>query len=311
MTAVHVHIHRRTRDAELGPPEPERKGKPLYASMRLSRHTEERMAAWAADQGFALAYSPHVTVAYSKQPVSPDGVPRLSAGMVVPPGGRSVERFGDAAVLCVDCPELQRRWQEYRDAGASWDYPTYRPHVTLSYRGDVPSDLEPFDEPLVLEAEVREVIKEDWSASHTYDAEWNEGDHPRRDNGEFGKGSGGKSGKSDYAKAREAEHDDRRDAAYAKKQAEIKQLLAHLAKAPKEDHASIKKELKQLGWKEPPKAEKPKPEPKPKKEPAAEKKAAPKGGGKRPAVDPAEVARGINRLRKQIERAEHEKERRT
>lgn len=68
-------------------------------------------------------------------------------------GKRAVERFdGGAVVLRLDSPELQRRWRELRDAGASWDYPDYRPHVTITYDGDgVDLDaVEPYAGPLIF-----------------------------------------------------------------------------------------------------------------------------------------------------------------
>lgn len=72
---------------------------------------------------------------------------------------------GDAIVLQFSAPALQERWQEFRDAGASWDYESYHPHVTITY--DKPPDLDlsavvPYDGPIELGPEVFEDIEEGW-----------------------------------------------------------------------------------------------------------------------------------------------------
>jgi len=172
--SFYLHLH--TQDSFTGSVELQKPDarQPLYASFPLSGISEDALANWAARNGLSLAYAPHITVAYSKTPINQDRLPVMSAGMVVPPGGRSIEKFGDALVLCVDCPQLQARHAEYKKIGASWDYPNYRPHVTLGYgAGDLYTifdQIEPFDEPITLMGERREAIVEDWaeSAAHSY-----------------------------------------------------------------------------------------------------------------------------------------------
>ena len=136
---------------------------PLYAGFPLSAMSEDALAGWAAANGFVLPYWPHVTVAYSKTPVDWRDAQRMSEGLVVPPGGRRIEQFGDDVVLCLECDALQKRWQHYRDLGASWDFPSYQPHVTLMRN----TKLEPwmreqlvYDEPITLGPEKLDVIRE-------------------------------------------------------------------------------------------------------------------------------------------------------
>lgn len=131
--------------------------------------------------------------------------------------------------------------------------------------------------------------------------DWEEGKHPRADNGQFGQGHGSprkapdpragpfkqaaseRSGKSDYARARESEHDDRRDADYAKRLAEAKEKAA-------------KEAAKKRPAREPkPKAEKP--APKPKQTP--EQKAAGERNEKRRAARKALQAGNV-KLAKQL-----------
>jgi len=137
------------------------KAQPLYAAYPLTQISADALAGWAATWGIPLVMDPHVTVAYSKAPVMKSKVPPTSAGLIVPPGQRTVERFGDAIVLCLDCPELQKRHAEYLGAGASWDHPSYRPHITLAYDDGFmgPTDetlISAFDEPITLDAEFQQ-----------------------------------------------------------------------------------------------------------------------------------------------------------
>lgn len=112
--------------------------RPLYVSRPLLNGDE--LLDWAKRHGFTetLAASElHVTVAYSRRPVNwfemgsswdgPDGK------LIVPPGGpRRVDRLGDSIVLHFDSPALRYRHDEIIEKGASWDYPSYQAHVSIS-----------------------------------------------------------------------------------------------------------------------------------------------------------------------------------
>ncbi len=130
------------------------------------------------DQGFGAMISPsdmHVTQAYSRQKLSWNEIPPAlyqdEAGQFVVspnPSGRFVEPLGDkgAVVLKFYSPELQARFKEIIRAGASWDYPSYQSHVTLTYNGselDL-TKIEPYTGKIVLGPEVFEELNEDWSA---------------------------------------------------------------------------------------------------------------------------------------------------
>lgn len=134
----------------------------LYVSRRLLN--EGAVRAWAASQGFESALPTgdmHVTVAYSREPVDWSKIEPDQDAIAVQGGARSVRQFGEGAVvLTLESPELQRRWQELRDAGASWDYPDYRPHVTITYAG-APADIsavEPYSGPLIFGPEEMEEV---------------------------------------------------------------------------------------------------------------------------------------------------------
>ena len=152
-----------------------KKGKPktLYVSRPLLNG--EDVAKWAKSQGFKTTLDPkdmHVTVAFSKQPFDISGLSADKKPVTVTDKGRSFDRFGeekDAVVMKFSSADLEKRWREFRDAGASWDWDEYQPHLTLSYDGaDV--DLEkivPFDGPLEFGPEVFDQVKEDWKQGIT------------------------------------------------------------------------------------------------------------------------------------------------
>lgn len=143
----------------------------LYVSRKVLN--AGAIIAWAKGQGLQLDQSAddlHVTIAYSRRPVdwmSIDGGYGPDDGnLTVPAGGpRLVERFNDGGpvVLLFSCSALRWRHEQIREAGASWDHPQYRPHITLTYE---PTDIdlaavEPFQGPIVLGPEIFEPLDED------------------------------------------------------------------------------------------------------------------------------------------------------
>lgn len=130
--------------------------KPLYVSRALLNGAEVRQwAAKAGIDGLLDASDMHVTVTYSKRPVDWFAMGEAydyEKELVVRPGGaRAVERFGDAVVLRFLCEAIQWRHDRMVEAGASYDFPEYKPHVTLGY--DASFDVSTIDVP--YEGELR------------------------------------------------------------------------------------------------------------------------------------------------------------
>ncbi|WP_377299681.1 hypothetical protein [Rhizobium sp. SGZ-381] len=166
MMMVRADVEDLRRAARMPSPGRRSAGKTLYVSRPVMNHAEIR--SWMRDQGFASSLpgeDMHVTVAYSREafdwtklaPASDDLVVDADANRTVAPlgdGGAVVLRFENAA--------LAARWQEIRDAGASWDFAEYHPHVTLSYRG-LPDGVAAYDGQIVLGRERFEEISDGWS----------------------------------------------------------------------------------------------------------------------------------------------------
>lgn len=118
-------------------------GRPgVYIRRQVIRHDAERLAAWCNACGVPYVHPAemHVTLAYSSEPFKPGETE--SEVIEVPLAGMQVKHLGPKAalVLMFDSPALEARWQAFRDAGASWDYEGYQPHITLSYKA---SDVDP------------------------------------------------------------------------------------------------------------------------------------------------------------------------
>lgn len=133
----------------------------LYISRKVLNADE--VLHWAREQGFENlldADELHVTQAYSRQPLEWFDVDQSWDEKVeIPAGGpRSIEQFGRAVVLRFASRSLQWRFEELKQAGASWDWADYRPHVTLSYEGTAPTGAKPYQGRLILGPEIFEEI---------------------------------------------------------------------------------------------------------------------------------------------------------
>jgi hypothetical protein len=140
--------------------------RPLYVNRPVANAAD--IIAWAASQGFKItlpADDMHVTVAFSREPVVWDAAGEGSAIERVEGGARTVEKLGDegGVVLRFEAKALTERWQAYRDAGASWDFPGYKPHITITYdAGDVDlAKVAPYSGPIILAGESREDLDTD------------------------------------------------------------------------------------------------------------------------------------------------------
>ncbi|WP_312126306.1 anti-CBASS protein Acb1 family protein [Brevundimonas sp.] len=147
----------------------------LYVQRKLLNAAE--FIAWAKSQGFETttpADDLHVTIAYSRRPVDWMKVGETwsnsDEGMltIAPGGARLVEPLGDkgAVVLLFNSSELSWRHEAIkRDADATWDFPSYQPHVTITYAGgDVDlSKVEPYRGKLVFGPELFSEVDADWS----------------------------------------------------------------------------------------------------------------------------------------------------
>lgn len=114
----------------------------------------------------------HVTVAHSKTPVDAAAAGQSTPSLTVPEDtySRRVKPLGDkgALVMHFDSPELQKRHGQLKKAGAKWDFPSYQPHVTLTYDGSETdhAGIEPWSGPIDFGPEIHEPLDDgSWAGS--------------------------------------------------------------------------------------------------------------------------------------------------
>ena len=125
---------------------------------------------WAKAQGFPTTVpldDLHVTIAFSRTPVDWFQFEPEYFSITIPAGpGRKLARLGDgsATVLRFESELLEARWQDFRDGGASWDWPSYSPHITLSWQAPdgIEATARPYEGPIVLGPEVFREVEENW-----------------------------------------------------------------------------------------------------------------------------------------------------
>jgi len=118
---------------------------------------------WAHSQGLVSTLEPwdfHVTVMYSEEPFmwNRNEPPRDKEILMIRGGERSIELFGEennVVVLRIESAMLSERHQEIIAMGATPSYNEYRPHITITYKGqgvDV-SQIVPYDGDIQLGCE--------------------------------------------------------------------------------------------------------------------------------------------------------------
>lgn len=140
--------------------------KTLYANRPLLNVDEIRE--WAKSQGFTSTLGEddmHVTIAYSKEKFDWEPFEPQNNKLTIKHGERKIEQFGDATVLTFTSKTLSARWKEFRKAGASWDFPHYIPHITISYETSELDlkNIKPFTGDLIFGPESLKEVQESWA----------------------------------------------------------------------------------------------------------------------------------------------------
>lgn len=138
---------------------------PLYVQRKLLN--PEPFIKWFKEQGFEQVLSPeelHVTICYSKKPVDWEAAGDHFDNLRVAGGTRRIEQFDKGAtVMTFTSLQLQQRHQKFKDAGASFDFDPYTPHITITYKGKKPDNVRPYRGVLEFGPEIYEPIKDDYA----------------------------------------------------------------------------------------------------------------------------------------------------
>lgn len=143
----------------------------LYCSRNLLNGDD--LIEWAKGQGFKKCLNPeqfHVTIAYSKKKFDWEPIKPKKSRLIIKGGHRSMEVFDQkAVVLKFQSNVLEDRWQMFLDDGASWDFPNYQSHVTISYmglpKGIEKEDIEPYTGILIFDKEKFEPLNPNWKST--------------------------------------------------------------------------------------------------------------------------------------------------
>ncbi len=137
----------------------------LYRTVENS----DEIIEWAKSQGFGTTMPSnemHVTIAYSKIPVNWKEIGINSEKLTVEDGLRTIEELGDkgAIVLRFESSSLTNRWKQIMHKGGSWDFDSYRPHITISYNGGNINikNVRPYTGKIIFKGEKKERIDENW-----------------------------------------------------------------------------------------------------------------------------------------------------
>ena len=134
--------------------------RPLLNAAAVSRYAEA-----IGLKNVIMPVDMHVTVAYSREAVdwNIDAFRRDQSTVLASGGERRISKFGDSVVLEFESREISQRWAAMIMAGATWDYPQYRPHVTIAVDpGARVDNIIPPSIDLRFGPERRETLNDDW-----------------------------------------------------------------------------------------------------------------------------------------------------
>lgn len=134
-----------------------------YVCLRLTRQSEDRLAAWAERQGFPNPMDKsdyHITVCFSTQPIHYVPLGLMPPMPVKPDGFDLFGKNNDYLVLRVKSRLAENRNAYAMLSGAVTDFPEYKPHVSLAKDSGLTTtkDLEPFTDLLYSNREEHHVL---------------------------------------------------------------------------------------------------------------------------------------------------------
>lgn len=114
----------------------------VYAAYHIAPEAKEALASHVKAMGIKNPCDPatyHITTVYSRKPIKYK--PSTDAITVHPIGYALFGHPDKVLVLKVEHPRLHERFNEAMKAGATWDYPSFQPHITLATKVDPDLDV--------------------------------------------------------------------------------------------------------------------------------------------------------------------------
>jgi len=119
----------------------------------------KQLKEWVKAQGLVPVEDPHVTIVYSKKKV--DLEPKDDEVIIDKITGSGILGKEKVLVLFVKSKKLTARHNRAKRLGATWDYDSYKPHITISVDGKELKELPDFE--IKLGKEIIKPIKGDFS----------------------------------------------------------------------------------------------------------------------------------------------------
>ena len=140
----------------------------VYGSFKLTQASAKKLADWIIDSEIIEPIDTkdlHITTTYSKVDPKREIIPSNKTNITLNYKEFSIATYGRALVLEVTSDELEEIHKLALDAGASYDYDIYKPHITISYNAKANENILPLLFPpnfdLILSHEEVEPLKED------------------------------------------------------------------------------------------------------------------------------------------------------
>lgn len=111
-----------------------------YVAYRVLNHKELRD--WCYRHGLTVTEEElHVTVAFSRKAFEPK-LDKTSIIAINPLFCKGYNHFGEVLALEIDHPQLQALFRDCMERGATYDYSSYRPHITLAKLEDIDGEVD-------------------------------------------------------------------------------------------------------------------------------------------------------------------------
>jgi hypothetical protein len=142
-----------------------------YVGLNLSDQSIKRLKEFQKSLGITESFPFHITLVFSRKVIKMDLNKHINKII----HADSFHIFdnkatgGDRAlVIKFKCDYCEKRWAYAKTLGATWDYPSYESHITLSYNwnGPAPDNKLLKDCKINIVSEYMEVLDLDWKAGN-------------------------------------------------------------------------------------------------------------------------------------------------
>jgi 2'-5' RNA ligase len=147
----------------------------VYGSFKLNEESAKKLSDWIKENEIIEPVDTedlHITTTYSKVDPEQEITPSEKKNIKLDHKDFSIATYGRALVIEVESKELQDIHKAAIDSGASYDYETYKPHITISYNAEANENIIPLLFPpnfdITLSHEEVEPLKEAFEMGSYY-----------------------------------------------------------------------------------------------------------------------------------------------